>query len=511
MRSTRHGARRAWRTGVLGAGLVAAGVVSSTAHGQVATVLLAEGDPAPWTHEKLITSGTVGATISTAVNHAGGYAAMVNVTVGTARRTHVWGTGGAATPGLLLAQDPWGWLRQGRFERSFGLSNAGHVVISSPIGRGPGRPLPSAPGFVDSLWINGQVAAIEASVGGSTALPWRSLSRPGITADDLPYWVGGLSQTAGGHTVNQGLFLGNNAQIKLLGGTSISGAPGTIATRDGIGAYAFSALGTHCIAAVQVVDGVNERETVVLDGTALTVGGALAQAGAAVGASGALTGEQWRSFTRFGMTESGPGGARWILGAVTSAAAGSNEIIVRSGAVVFRTGSTVDGHVTAGPIRHLASNESGDVAFVCKIVPLGGTAVDAMFINNRLVLRAEDGVDLDGDGAADAGASLVGFAGMNTVSLSDRDAAGHVLAYFSGTFVKPSVGTINGFLKVGATLPPPLCAADFNADGVVNVQDFLGFLAAYSAGEPSADFNGDGVVAVQDFLAFLAAYSAGCA
>ncbi len=54
------------------------------------------------------------------------------------------------------------------------------------------------------------------------------------------------------------------------------------------------------------------------------------------------------------------------------------------------------------------------------------------------------------------------------------------------------------------------CVADFNADGSVNSQDFVDFLAAFFAGAPSADFNHDGTVNSQDFFDFLAAFFAGC-
>jgi hypothetical protein len=66
-------------------------------------------------------------------------------------------------------------------------------------------------------------------------------------------------------------------------------------------------------------------------------------------------------------------------------------------------------------------------------------------------------------------------------------------------------GTVPMRIEVG-------CAADFTNDGLVNVADFLSFLALYAAGDPAgrADFNGDGVINVQDFLAFLASYAAGC-
>jgi hypothetical protein len=57
---------------------------------------------------------------------------------------------------------------------------------------------------------------------------------------------------------------------------------------------------------------------------------------------------------------------------------------------------------------------------------------------------------------------------------------------------------------------PPSCRADFNGDGVVNVQDFLAYLQAYALGSLTADFTGDGQVNISDFLAFLAAYATGC-
>lgn len=54
------------------------------------------------------------------------------------------------------------------------------------------------------------------------------------------------------------------------------------------------------------------------------------------------------------------------------------------------------------------------------------------------------------------------------------------------------------------------CTADFNGDGVVNTQDFIAYLNAWSAGEERADINGDGVVNSQDFIAFLNLWTAGC-
>lgn len=55
-----------------------------------------------------------------------------------------------------------------------------------------------------------------------------------------------------------------------------------------------------------------------------------------------------------------------------------------------------------------------------------------------------------------------------------------------------------------------VCLADFNGDGVVNTQDVLAFLAAWTAGDASADINGDGVVDTRDVIAFLSLWNEGC-
>ena len=54
------------------------------------------------------------------------------------------------------------------------------------------------------------------------------------------------------------------------------------------------------------------------------------------------------------------------------------------------------------------------------------------------------------------------------------------------------------------------CVADFNGDGLVNTQDFIAYLGAWSDGDLAADTNGDGIVNTQDFIAFLSLWVAGC-
>ena len=61
-----------------------------------------------------------------------------------------------------------------------------------------------------------------------------------------------------------------------------------------------------------------------------------------------------------------------------------------------------------------------------------------------------------------------------------------------------------------AVLRVRLCMAEFNANGVLNSQDFFDFLTAYFESDPGADFDGSGVVDSADFFGFLDAFFAGC-
>lgn len=55
-----------------------------------------------------------------------------------------------------------------------------------------------------------------------------------------------------------------------------------------------------------------------------------------------------------------------------------------------------------------------------------------------------------------------------------------------------------------------VCSADFNADTVLDLFDYLDFVAAFAANEPVSDFNADTVVDFFDYLDFVAAFAAGC-
>jgi hypothetical protein len=56
----------------------------------------------------------------------------------------------------------------------------------------------------------------------------------------------------------------------------------------------------------------------------------------------------------------------------------------------------------------------------------------------------------------------------------------------------------------------PSCPADCNADGRLNVLDFMCFLNAYASRDAFANAHADGVFDVTDFMAFMDRFAAGC-
>lgn len=66
-------------------------------------------------------------------------------------------------------------------------------------------------------------------------------------------------------------------------------------------------------------------------------------------------------------------------------------------------------------------------------------------------------------------------------------------------------------LYLGAqSLPGPSCAAEFDGNPGLTIQDLLDFVTAWITGDPRGDFSGTGGVTVQDLFDYLSAYFAGC-
>lgn len=146
--------------------------------------------------------------------------------------------------------------------------------------------------------------------------------------------------------------------------------------------------------------------------------------------------------------------------------------------------------ISANSNRPKAINNHGQV-----IVESGSH--DQAFFDTWL-WSAESGL-INLDDRTDYAANLV------LTDLYDINDAGQILA--GGDTISPPADV---YVVLNPTTPPNPCPADFDADGVVNSQDFFGFLSAFFAQAPSADFNHDSAVNSQDFFAFLQAFFEGC-
>jgi hypothetical protein len=97
--------------------------------------------------------------------------------------------------------------------------------------------------------------------------------------------------------------------------------------------------------------------------------------------------------------------------------------------------------------------------------------------------------------------------GANTATLSITFASGAASTVFENfeCRVNGPCGTL-----VSNRANVRFCASDFNCDGVIDLFDYLDFVAAFSANENGADFNSDGVTDFFDYLDFVASFASGC-
>ena len=384
---------------------------------QIASGLIREGDAFPGAGAgHFVTSLS-----NTAVNHADGYAINLSSSDGTTTLSHIWGNASGGPGALIRSEGTFGSLVQTSYESFYGMADDGSVAYSAS---GTGGPV----GSFDSVWLNDTPIMVEGDVYPHTpGLWWRFGSRPGISANGIPYFVGGVTTSQGGSTTNRGLFLGVAANPVFVGGDLLPNLPAPLGTSTTISFdYRFSEMGNHHLAEVQLATTTATDAALVIDGEGLVLAGTLVQEGnvvpVAVGGNGT---EKWTNFDYCGITEAG----YWFFTGDTDAATTTDEFICRNGAFVHRKGDMLDGVQLTGAIESAYMNKDGDLAFVW---PTGSPAVGSLFVNDVLMLREGDSVDLDGDGVVEPTSILRNFTGISGLTLSDRDGTGAVRAYFVG-------------------------------------------------------------------------------
>ncbi len=420
-------------------------------HSQVASSLINEGDPLPDAPGQ-----SVSGINNTAVNRVDGYAATLNSS-GAATLSHIWGnpTGGAGM--ILRTETTIGSLVQTSFESFYGMDDSGALCYSASGTGGPD-------GGFDAVFKDDTPIAVEGDP--HPTLPgqfWSFASRPGITADGIPYLVGGLRETVGGATSNRGIFIGMNGDPVIIGGDVLPNLPGPLDTGTTVSFdYRYSTLGTHYIVEVQIDGlGTGEDNAMVVDGAGLLLDGALVREGTPVPAAvGGLPGENWDNFDFDGYTEAG----EYFFTGDTDGDIATDEFILENGMIVLREGDMLDGETLSGAIEGAFMNEDGDLAFIWDIQ--GGT-LEALYLNDMLLLKEGDEVDLDGDGVLDPGVVLTDFTGISSLTLTDRDLTGQVKVYFTAD-VNTGSAVIEGFycmaIDLGGTTPVLLSSFDAVAD-----------------------------------------------
>ncbi|MCK5714301.1 MAG: hypothetical protein KAI25_16380, partial [Hyphomicrobiaceae bacterium] len=258
---------------------------------------------------------------------------------------------------------------------------------------------------------------------------WSFGSRSGVTADGIPYFVGGVTDLQGGSTVNRGLFYGLDAAPRLMGGDSLGGVDDPVDTGGSNISfdYRLSALGTHYIAEVTTDSPSASDGHMVIDGTVIQIDGQNVTEGSPVpAAAGGLPGENWKAFDSTGVTEDDV----YMFTGDTDAATDIDEFICINGVIVHREGDVIDGWTVGGTISYAYLNGDGDYAYVWKVETDEGLK-EALFFNDQLMLMVGDLVDMDGDGEPEPDSIISDFTGIAALAMGDRDDGGVVNMYFT--------------------------------------------------------------------------------
>ena len=419
------------------------GVSSNLATAQFASAIIREGDSA--------SRGTVDSINGTAVNHAGGYAVTANLAGAGSTISTVFGNATGGSGSFLRFEDTIGDLSQTSFESFVGISNAGQIAYSASTDN-----IATGQTALDSVWLDDALLQNEEDAVAAAPGEFSSFnSRPGITAGGTPYWVGGLTDTAGGTTVDRGLFFDGNL---LLRGNDDVGVAEPVAVGSGISfSYRFSALGTNYISPINVQSPTTNDQLVAINGTVVSIGGRSLREGirvpATVGGAGI---ENWDNFDFVSINEAGD----YFVTGDTDGTFVRDEFVLINGRTVLREGDLIDGSRVDGAIEGGMMNEDRDWAMVWDISDLDGSnSREALIVNGEVVLVEGDQVDWNNDGfvdLADDGFTITDFFGISSLSLSDRDTNGDVTVYFTADATNTGGTELEAALQVTlSTIPEP--------------------------------------------------------
>lgn len=460
-------------------------------------------------------------------------------------------------------------MRQTAFEQTCGMTASGLICYSSMMldNDSPSIVTSGQARMIDSLWRHqvdpdtGAELQVPLQIDGQ-AVPnqagryWRAVSRPGISSDGTPNWVGATADSPTNFPTDVAIYSGmGEATRRLLGvgdavtdwGLRVSGAA--------FSHHAFSPDGSRLIA-IAKLDGLSQSaEQSILLGyprdqavrpTIMAETGDIAEP----------TWQTWKEFTHVAManpTPQAPDGIWMIAGELDARGAGVSRrfAIARADAarcrVILREGDVIgpasgvrrtEQRMLVGRPMSLTANANGDWA------ALWWTKVPDQATNTTLPSYPIPTLVFGGASAgylltfADLflGGAAVDASGYPTrldplaiqdiapiVAVSDRDTHG-VAQLFVVVITGRGTQRLEHLIRCYVQADATGCPADLDdgsgtghPDGGVDINDLLYFLAVYQGGSPMGDLDDgtglgvpDGGVDINDLLFFLAHYQEGC-
>ncbi len=256
----------------------------------------------------------------------------------------------------------------------------------------------------DSVWgQNGLILRGDDEVPGNTGVFSSFNSRPSnMQPDGVAYWIGGVTDSAGGSTQGRALWRYDGANY-----TSI------LQTGDIIEGQAIGTTGVGFDYDLSD-DGANHIHDLLLDTGSTANDGALYVNGVIVAREGQSIGsENWDNFDAVSINTSG----NYIFSGDTDGATGTDEFIAYNGVIAIREGDSVGGVTLGSSVNAASINNLNEAAFIWSLDGSGEGlfyAADASNLgSSALLLQVGDGVDTDNDGIADA--TLLDFNASNVV------------------------------------------------------------------------------------------------
>ena len=405
-------------------GLVAGSVallgVGNISGQETASALLREDDTLPGAPGENVDSLN-----NPVVNHVGGYAITVNTSGSGTTLSHIWGNAGGGPGAVIITEGIYGDFQQTSFESFHGLSNAG-VPAYSAIST---HKITGTTGL-DGVWLGTSPVLNEEDPVPTLPGQFSSFnSRPGVTADGIPYWVGGITDTQGGSTQSRVLFFSTGLTPIIMTGDSIPGVPELVENIDFD--YRYSEFGTNYIAPISLDSSTTDDGLMVINGNALMIGGMIVRENSPVPASaGGLAGELWDNVDLVGINELGD----YFFTGDTGADTSMDEFVLLNGMIILREGDMINTPI--GPLPLSGSIESGymneqvDWAVTWDVNAPAGN-VEVLILNGEVILMEGDAVDLDGDGVVEPDSILRDFTGITTLGVGDRQGGGAFDIYFT--------------------------------------------------------------------------------